>query len=698
MPHADGRQFRERVGSWRAYVMQVARSAPRTRIVFSCRSLDYSEPLSTPDGPVPHVRIEQLDDAQVERFLSLCAGERGTALWRRLRDTPQRELFRSPFFLKLLVEHAGGDEDLPAGRAALFTGFVRHALEREIVAGNPRFEPGALIEERDRERIVQRTWRDPFDLPRRSPIIQAVERLAYGMQKHRAGSDTSALRVPYEKVEEIFEARLPDDVLRGGIDLQLLEDDRVREEISFVHQLVQEYFAGRVFAATVDRDPQVVTRVRTPWRAIDMTPSLADVLASLANADPLPTAPRTGWEETVLMAGAVMPSTEKLVTALREVNLPLAGHCLAQAEVAASTETRTAVQNALAERIASEQADLRARIAAARALAELGDPRFRKSTGAAGSGLVPPMVPVSAGHYRIGRDGSADGWAARTVELACFSLAKFPVTNAEWRMFMDAGGYERDEWWQTTAAKRWRRGEGTADWARKTWRQRRTWCRDNLEQIRVLQREGRLTSIQADDRERITRMDELEFESWLREKFPDGRLTRPGWWNDSTFNHPALPVVGICWFEANAYCAWLSAVGALRARLPTEVEWEAAARGSDGRAFAFGDVFDPARCNTFESHVRATTPVGVYPGGETPGGIADLTGTVWEWTASTHGTGSAPTEGDAEALDEAGALRVMRGGSWDDPRDLALAWHRMGQPSSYRLADFGFRIACDGPT
>ena len=115
----------------------------------------------------------------------------------------------------------------------------------------------------------------------------------------------------------------------------------------------------------------------------------------------------------------------------------------------------------------------------------------------------------------------------------------------------------------------------------------------------------------------------------------------PRFWDDPDFNNPAQPVVGVCWYEARAYCAWLSAqfsplpagegLGVRAAfRLPTEAEWEAAARGlGKGRTFAYRGKFDAARCNTFESHIRRTTPVGVFPGGETPEGVVDLCGNVW---------------------------------------------------------------------
>ena len=136
MPYASEADYRERVGLWRTFVADLVRTAPGNRVVFSCRSLDYSESLSTPELAVPHVRIERLSDEQVESFLSAYSPEHGQAIWHELRGTPQFDLFRSPFYLKLLLAQSGPDGKPPAGRAALFTGFVRQALARKVETGN----------------------------------------------------------------------------------------------------------------------------------------------------------------------------------------------------------------------------------------------------------------------------------------------------------------------------------------------------------------------------------------------------------------------------------------------------------------------------------------------------------------------------------------------------------------------------------
>ena len=115
---------------WKDFLRQLERDFPGNRVVFSCRHLDYSVTLSSKDLPVPQVRIEPLSDAQVQEFLTLYCPEHSATLWQNLQGTPQLDLLRSPYYLKLLV--AQTTAEIPAGRAALFTGFVRQALRREV--------------------------------------------------------------------------------------------------------------------------------------------------------------------------------------------------------------------------------------------------------------------------------------------------------------------------------------------------------------------------------------------------------------------------------------------------------------------------------------------------------------------------------------------------------------------------------------
>jgi formylglycine-generating enzyme required for sulfatase activity len=192
-------------------------------------------------------------------------------------------------------------------------------------------------------------------------------------------------------------------------------------------------------------------------------------------------------------------------------------------------------------------------------------------------------------------------------------------------------------------------------------------------------------------------MSDDDFEALLEKWYPLGRQTQPALWNDDAFNNSAQPVVGVCWHEARAYCAWLSAQTGQHFRLPMEAEWEAAARGKQGRRYAYGDDFDATRCNTFETHIRRTTPIGVFPGGETPEGLIDMSGNVWEWTSSLYKPYRYNASDGREELITGDDRRVVRGGSWSGDQDVARAAYRLRRLPVNRNDYLGFRVVCSSP-
>ncbi len=156
---------------------------------------------------------------------------------------------------------------------------------------------------------------------------------------------------------------------------------------------------------------------------------------------------------------------------------------------------------------------------------------------------------------------------------------------------------------------------------------------------------------------------------WIQGK--NGRPTYPKTLKDH-------PVVLVSQSDAEAYCAWRGGKSRAQYRLPTESEWEKAARGADARYFPWGSVFAPERLN-YGYKVRGTTPVGAYPKGASPYGVLDMAGNVFEWTSTPFSPSKATMKG---------------GGSWDDQPGITRAAARHGRDPSTRHLLFGFRCVC----
>ncbi|GAB4570674.1 MAG: hypothetical protein Kow0077_05340 [Anaerolineae bacterium] len=187
-------------------------------------------------------------------------------------------------------------------------------------------------------------------------------------------------------------------------------------------------------------------------------------------------------------------------------------------------------------------------------------------------------------------------------------IAKYPITNAQFAKFMEAGGYDNERWW---TAEGWKiRKEG--------------WHWDN---------------------------------GWK----PSGiAWTQPRYWNNSKWNGPDQPVVGVSWFEAVAFCLWLSDVTGEKIMLPTEAQWQYAAQGKDGRAYPWGNDWDCKRCNNSVSPCdsSATTPVTQYERtNKSYFNVVDMAGNVWEWCLTDYDNQTNDVNSRAEK-------RVLRGGSW----------------------------------
>ncbi|MCS6872261.1 MAG: SUMF1/EgtB/PvdO family nonheme iron enzyme [Anaerolineae bacterium] len=695
MPHKSPEDYRQRLSLWRSFLHQHIFGLYGNRAVFTCRTIDYSEGLSHPTYRVQQFHIQPLSAEQRRRYLQVYAPERAEALSAALDRNPElRELFRSPFLLKLLVELFDERESLPLGRAHTFTRLIRKLLRREIesgtqiIANSPLLSPAARQILRTNARIDE-----PYYLPDQKEealLLAALRSFAYTLQRTYPGQ--RAVRVLYQNAVSLIEEAPPErreDVLRGGIAINALELDHREFKVYFFHHLLQEYFAARLLA----RNPQPHL-ARSEWRSQHMQPSLAEVISKLAPSEPLPPPPSTGWEVCMILAAAMTEDQEQFVRDLIAPNLPLAAYCAAAPDVKVSPALRAELTERLIARCSDPEADLRARIAAAKALGDLGDPRFVPQGGSVRY-IVPPLIAIRGGEYHIGSTEAEDEQPIHTVFIADFQIGQFPVTNAEYRLFIEAGGYEDSRWWRTEAAERWRSGAETYELDKAAWRariaERRAMLRDGRLQAQL--ERGEITQAQFESRKRLAELSDAEFEAELESWYPKGKRTAPLYWEDTRFNAPTQPVVGVTWYEAQAYCAWLAYHSGLRVRLPTEAEREIATRGAAMRRYAYGDDPNPECANTAETRIGVTTPIGIFPCGATPEGVHDLSGNLWEWTSSLYRP--YPYRADDGREDESvpDAFRVVRGGSWYHRAFQARGAYRGALYRPYHANDnVGFRI------
>jgi formylglycine-generating enzyme required for sulfatase activity len=248
---------------------------------------------------------------------------------------------------------------------------------------------------------------------------------------------------------------------------------------------------------------------------------------------------------------------------------------------------------------------------------------------------VPELVEVPAGPFLMGSSdadsaGNDDETPQHELTLPTYWIGKTEVTNAQFRPFVEGDGY-------TNAAY----------WTEEGWQ----WREENAR-------------------------------------------TQPAYWDDAKWNSDQQPVVGVSWYEAMAYCRWLSAQTGQNFVLPSEAEWEKAARGTDGRVYPWGNDWDTARANSNEASDDATTPVGQYPDGASPYGTLDMAGNVWEWTRSEYKPYPYnPDDGRESGRDPAQKLFTIRGGSWFNRPIYLRAANRSFNAPDYHVQVVGFRLA-----
>ena len=709
LPHSDSGSYREKAFLWRECLHAIADSTRGNRVIATCRTLDYTTPLSSPARLVPRLVIQPLDDRRIQQLLNRYLGEHGETVWSGLAGTALADMLHVPYYLRLLVEQIEPGGRLPTSRAGLFTGFVLSALKRNADMGSALFAPGRLLSVHDYERLQ---WlavdSEGLELPEEGCLLPSLGRLAMSLYKGSRGPGAELLALPYPTALDLLGIAEAADVLRAGVALGILDEDRAHNTIEYTHAQMQEYFEGRVLAHSPE--PTLAAR---PWQSRDASPPIEDVLATLHSSEPLPLLAQTGWEEPMLFASEMAPDPAVFVKALAEHNLSLAGRCLAQQSVRSrvSEEVVARIQVQLIDRSRNPDADLRERIVCADTLSALGDFRFSLVDGPLGEFLLPPMVGVAGAAYPMGSDevlsnGAGEEDASHTplhvISLRAFEIGQFPVTRMEWQYFMNAGGYteEAKDWWGEDGGQAWLMGQSSEVGDQIN---RRYWRARFHADANLLEDQWRRGALEEDAyqnwRDWMT-LSDTEFDAVLNSLYPLKRYDAPRLWSDERFNHPLQPVVGISAYEAEAYCNWLSLQTGHTYRLPTEAEWEAAARGREGRDYPWGREPRRLAINSPESHLRRPSPIGIFPDGDTPSGITDLLGNVQEWTASAMGDLESPerfgypydqTDGREIGIGD-NLYRSIRGGGWGSTLEHLTAWRRFFIHASTRQMAQGMRL------
>ena len=259
--------------------------------------------------------------------------------------------------------------------------------------------------------------------------------------------------------------------------------------------------------------------------------------------------------------------------------------------------------------------------------------------------LLPRFVEIPAGEFVMGStDGEDDERPVRTVRLDTFQLSAHPVTNAQYAEFVRNTGHH------------------------------------------------------APDVRDLPSFVSPAAEPTFRE------LASPYVWRggDLPKDRGLHPVTLVTYADAVAYCVWLGTRLDRAVRLPTEAEWERAARGGgEGRRYPWGDEIDPSRSNFLPDaglkRMRGTRPVGTFPAN--PFGLHDMSGNVWEWVADWYAP-DAYTHPDLTnpGGPVTGSMRLLRGGSWvtHDVLQLRCAYRHKVPPDSYAYS-IGFRVASTDP-
>jgi formylglycine-generating enzyme required for sulfatase activity len=510
------------------------------------------------------------------------------------------QLAETPLLLTLIIGLDYADIRLPVSRARLYEEAVELMLQR----WNQRlqdFRKELSEAEREGLEVLERS---------RDELLEAMQALAFrSYQEIGACSDQLGAEKPLEFSKDMLLARLWDTFKQGQNHDNLIYFLEYRsgiliggsrpEHFQFAHKSFHEYLAARCLLQKVQWKKEIeelLCRDMDWWREV--------FLLLLKKYSDVQYGESIQFIDHLLRdipPQDIQPKEQKLILlfSVACVELNLAGR---QEQDSLYRKVLGKLRAWLEEIMRGDALDIQQRAEAGRLLGELGDPRPGVTVDDNGRPDIDWVEIPSVKSFMMGSDDE-DAYdnekPVHPVDVDSFSISRFPITNAQYRCFIEADGYKKSQYWQTEAARQWQEGGGADE---------------------------KLIATYAEKYQNGVR-------DWLKK---DTERRAPRFWHDRKWNNSNHPVVGVSWFEALAFCAWLSEVTGKTVRLPNEEEWEYAARGIQGLQYAWGDDFSENLGNTEKTGLERTSAVGLFPRGEAFG-LHDMTGNVWEWTVNRWG-------------------------------------------------------------
>ena len=700
VPEAGGRRevLLEAVGN----LVSMLAGSP-TRVLVTARPYAYADP-AWHLANFKILALAPFDARQIERFILswyATAARRAFFTWSEEAVEAKREQLRTalngrpyladlasrPLLLTLMASLHASWGQLPEDRAHLYEETVRLLLGRWPRRQELKTSFAAVLQLEE------------------SRLRRALERLAFTVHRRQGidpGRDVDPADITEEELLIAFRSLLeeagPDRLLEYFADRAGLLIRRREGIYAFPHRSFQEYLA----ACHLGGQPDPMTRLRefafedpTWWREV--------ILLGIGRARS-----GVGVGDAMGYLMALLPSGPEESGPVEDVHwhvAVLAGQALLEmrilgTEAAGETLNKLVIDRArrwLVKLLEEGRLSLKERAEAGDILGRLGDPR--PGVGVLPSEIVGRKLPrhrreytpyidwreVTAGPFLMGSAESdslawPDEKPQHEVDLNSFWIGRHPITNAQFRPFLESDGYSNRDYWTE------------AGWA---------WLKGDEIDVSIYPEELRRQAAEYSAR-----------------RSRDLRI-QPFFWSDERFSTPNRPVVGVTWYEAFAYARWLevrlaspgaavslpsqhspSEPGACwRVRLPHEAQWEKAARGTDARLWPWGKEFADLG-NTAESEIGEPSPVGIFRGDRSPWGTSDMAGNVWEWTTTMWSRSSFKEPDfrypyrmdDGREKLEGLSLRVIRGGSFYDDRKLARCSARNCSDPAHFSLFVGFRL------